>query len=177
MEWVTRVGLPSDAEACRRDALVAELDHFERLLEIVTDRLDRLASDHPGVALLMTIPGVGPRTAEAVVAYIDDPSRFGSVRCVGSYFGLVPKQDQSARAQPAGADHQDGPGDGAAAAGRGGVERVAVVPAGAGVRRAGDARRPGPEEDRDGGPGPQAAADDAGDAADGRGVPLGEAPA
>jgi transposase len=96
MEWVTRVELPSDAEACRRDALVAELDHFERLLEIVTDRLDRLASDHPGLALLMTIPGVGPRTAEPIVAYIDDPSRFGSVRCVGSYFGLVPKQDQSA---------------------------------------------------------------------------------
>lgn len=43
-----------------------------------------------------TVPGVGPRTAEAIVAYIDDPQRFKKVRCVGSYFGLIPKQDQSA---------------------------------------------------------------------------------
>ena len=45
--------------------------------------------------LLRTIPGVGPRTAEAVMAYIDQPKRFGRLKQVGSYFGLIPSQDQS----------------------------------------------------------------------------------
>ena len=49
----------------------------------------------PVVQLLRTIPGVGPRTAEAVVAYIDDPRRFTRSKQVGSYFGLVPCQDQT----------------------------------------------------------------------------------
>ena len=44
----------------------------------------------------MEIPGVGIRTAEAVMAYVDDPHRFTSIKSVGSYFGLVPCQDQSA---------------------------------------------------------------------------------
>lgn len=57
--------------------------------------LDAIAARQPAVALLRTIPGVGPRTAEAAVAWIADPKRFkrGSI---GSYFGLVPSEDASA---------------------------------------------------------------------------------
>jgi hypothetical protein len=44
---------------------------------------------------LRTIPGVGPRTAEILVACIDDPHRFENGRQVSQYFGLVPKQYQS----------------------------------------------------------------------------------
>ncbi|MCH7702038.1 MAG: IS110 family transposase [Planctomycetes bacterium] len=46
--------------------------------------------------MLRTIAGVGPRTSEAVMAYMDDPERFTRNQKVGSYFGLVPCQDQSA---------------------------------------------------------------------------------
>ena len=42
----------------------------------------------------MTIPGVGRKTAEVLVAAIDDPHRFRSARGVAD-FGLVPKQYQS----------------------------------------------------------------------------------
>ncbi len=35
------------------------------------------------------IPGVGPRTAEILVACIDDPHRFKKGRQVSAYFGLV----------------------------------------------------------------------------------------
>jgi transposase len=48
------------------------------------------------VLLLRTIPGVGARTGEAAVAYIDQARRFARNRQIGSYFGLVPCQDQSA---------------------------------------------------------------------------------
>lgn len=44
---------------------------------------------------LMTVPGVGPLTALAFVAALDDPSRFRRSRDVGAYFGLVPRRIQS----------------------------------------------------------------------------------
>jgi transposase len=69
-----------------------------------------IASRHPGVNLLMTIPGVGIRTAEAVVAYIDDAQRFTRNKTVGSYFGLVPCQDESAGRDRLGHITREGPG-------------------------------------------------------------------
>jgi transposase len=36
------------------------------------------------------------RTAETVMAYLDEPSRFDRSSQVGAYFGLVPSQDASA---------------------------------------------------------------------------------
>jgi transposase len=47
------------------------------------------------VALLRSIPGVGPRLAELVVAWIDDPHRFANGRQVGAYAGLTPRRYQS----------------------------------------------------------------------------------
>ncbi len=43
----------------------------------------------------MTVPGVGPITALAFAAAIDDPSRFKKSRDVGAYLGLVPQRHQS----------------------------------------------------------------------------------
>jgi transposase len=44
---------------------------------------------------LMTVPGVGPLTALAFRAAVDDPQRFSSSRKVAAYFGLTPKRLQS----------------------------------------------------------------------------------
>ena len=44
---------------------------------------------------VMKINGVGRVTAEAIVAYIDDPHRFKNANQVGAYVGLVPRQYQS----------------------------------------------------------------------------------
>ena len=49
-----------------------------------------MAARHPQVELLMTIPGVGIRTAEAFMAYVDDIRRFTRINCIGSYFGMIP---------------------------------------------------------------------------------------
>jgi transposase len=57
--------------------------------------LDTMAAQDQRVELLRTIPGVGPRLAETVVAVIDNPHRFESGRKVGSYAGLTPRQHQS----------------------------------------------------------------------------------
>lgn len=58
-------------------------------------KLDELVKEDPRTQLVQTIPGVGPRLAEVVVAVIDDPHRFKNARQVGSYAGLTPRQYQS----------------------------------------------------------------------------------
>ena len=81
-----------------RGELQSELQQLrvvqERLREVET-KLGELAAADDRVARLQTIPGVGPRLAEAMVALIDDPHRFQRARDVGAYLGLVPRQNQS----------------------------------------------------------------------------------
>jgi transposase len=57
----------------------------------------------------MTIPGVGIRTAETFVAWVDDVARFRNNRQLGAYFGLVPCQDASADKNRLGHITRDGP--------------------------------------------------------------------
>jgi transposase len=73
---------------------------LEELIEEAEAKLDALAADQDTqrgrrVRLLQSVPGVGPRLAEMVVAWIDDPKRFRTGRQVGSYAGLVPRRYQS----------------------------------------------------------------------------------
>jgi len=109
LKWLGQQTLPTEADALRRDLLAEELNETNRKIVRAEKALRRLADSHPGVAVLMTAPGVGIRTAEAVVAYVDDPQRFRKVRCVGSYFGLVPCQDASADKNRLGHITREGP--------------------------------------------------------------------
>jgi len=107
--WLEAVAFPTPMATVQRDLLVGELSHFDGQVGQVTKVLDGIGKQHPGVALLETIPGVGPRTAEAVVAYMDDPDRFGQNHKVASYFGLVPSQDASAGVNRLGHITKQGP--------------------------------------------------------------------
>jgi transposase len=71
------------------------LGQVAQLLAQVEAKLQALADAEAKVALLQTIPGVGPRLAEIVVAVIDDPKRFANGKQVGAYAGLVPRQMES----------------------------------------------------------------------------------
>jgi len=57
--------------------------------------MKRMARASKVCARLMTVPGVGPITALAFAAAIDEPSRFKRSRDVGAYLGLVPRRYQS----------------------------------------------------------------------------------
>lgn len=109
LAWLREASWPSEGAALERDLLLEELETLAEQVHRVTRVLDRLGRGHPGVMLLRTIPGVGPRTAEAVVAYIDVPDRFADSRQVGAYFGLVPRQDQSAAVNRLGHITKEGP--------------------------------------------------------------------
>ena len=93
----------------RRDLLIDELQMFNEQIHRAEKQLERFSVNNPAVALLKTIPGVGIRTAEAMVAYLDDPQRFRTSKSVGSYFGLVPSQDQSGSMNRLGHIPREGP--------------------------------------------------------------------
>jgi transposase len=71
------------------------LDSLTQQLDLVIKKLEAISKDDPRIARIQSIPGVGPRTAEILVACIDDPHRFENGRQVSAYFGLVPRQFQS----------------------------------------------------------------------------------
>ena len=68
----------------------------------VEDKLDQLAAADARVQLLRTIPGVGPRLAEAIVTMFDDVTRFATAGQVGAYIGMVPKQFDSGELERSG---------------------------------------------------------------------------
>ena len=109
LTWLAQASFGDPLAEARRDVLMKELADAEEALQILTRALDAKAKDDPRVQKLMTAPGVGPRTAEAMVAYVDDPHRFERIHGVGTYFGLVPRQDQSASVNRLGHITRQGP--------------------------------------------------------------------
>ncbi len=59
------------------------------------EEISKLVENIDKVRLLMTIPGINVYSASAILAEIDDISRFPTKEHLASYAGLVPRQDQS----------------------------------------------------------------------------------
>jgi transposase len=126
LAWLRAVVLSEPLDAIRRDDLVSRLELANASVRRVEAELDRTGRNHPAVVLLRTIPGVGIRTAEALVAYIDQPDRFRRTKAIGNYFGLVPCQDASAGKNHFGHITHDGPAT---------VRRLLTQAAWQGIRR------------------------------------------
>lgn len=91
-----------DMDELWRSQLAMELAAFEQvqaMIDQVQTKLDAIGQQDARVIRLQTIPGVGPRLAETVVAILDDPKRFKSRREVAAYAGLVPRQFESGTMQ------------------------------------------------------------------------------
>jgi transposase len=95
LAWLRQLALDNLMHALKRDLLVEEITSLSDQIRRVEQELGRYSANSVAVQILRSIPGVGPRTAEAVAAFIDDPRRFPNSKRVGAYFGLVPSQDQS----------------------------------------------------------------------------------
>ena len=126
LAWLRSLRLATDLDNLQRDVLQERLASLTRMITRVEIELGKVASRHAGVQLLMTIPGVGIRTAEAVMAYVDDPHRFHKNKAIGRYFGMVPAQDSSARTNRLGHITREGPST---------VRHFAVEAAWQGIRR------------------------------------------
>jgi len=126
LKWLSALTFPTSLYALQRDMLLERYHSLAPLIERTEAALEKIANAHPGVNLLMTIPGVGIRTAEAVVAYIDKPERFTKNKAIGRYFGVIPSQDASAGANRLGHITRDGPST---------VRKVIAEAAWQGIRR------------------------------------------
>lgn len=84
------------------------LEQIEEQLLRLERKLDALGRADERITRLQTIPCVGPRTAEMLVAVLDDPHRFRSSKHVGSYVGLTPRQYQSGQMDRSGGISKQG---------------------------------------------------------------------
>lgn len=92
------------------DSELTMLQTVSALIKEADKKLDAIAAQDQRVKRLRTIPQVGARLAELVVAMIDDPHRFKNARQVSAYAGLVPKQYQSGQMNRLGRITGQGPG-------------------------------------------------------------------
>ncbi len=68
-----------------------QLQAVQQEIDLIEQKLDAIGAADPRVQLLRTIPGVGPRLSEAIVALLDQPERFRKANQVSAYIGMVPK--------------------------------------------------------------------------------------
>jgi len=75
------------------------LDPLNAQIADADARLGALAAGDPVVARLRTAPGIGPVTAVAFVARLDDVTRFASAHQLEAYLGLTPREYSSGEHQ------------------------------------------------------------------------------
>jgi len=80
-------------------SLLNILDAFEKEIKELDQAVKDVGKEDERVKLLQTIDGVGPITALAFVAEIDDPKRFEDSKDVAAYIGLTPTQYSSGEMQ------------------------------------------------------------------------------
>ena len=79
--------------------LRSAIDTLNQELATADERFTTLAADDPVATRLMTMPSIGPITASAFVAALDDATRFDNAAQVTSYLGLVPREYSSGERQ------------------------------------------------------------------------------
>jgi transposase len=76
---------------------------LNRQLTYCDDRIEHLAAQDPRVPRLRSVPSVGPVTAAAFIAAIDDAQRFRHAHQLEAYLGLVPREYSSGQTRRRGA--------------------------------------------------------------------------
>ena len=107
--WLASLPLES-SQALMMRMLLDDVNRKDEQIKETEKRLDELAKAHSAVTLLRTIPGIGPRTAEAIIAYADEIARFRDRKAFTSYFGMTPTEDTSAAVVHRGHISKHGPG-------------------------------------------------------------------
>ena len=72
--------------------LLAVLRHVNQQLAYSDERIETVTATDARVRRLRTVPNIGPVTAAAFVATIDDATRFRHGHAVEAYLGLVPRE-------------------------------------------------------------------------------------
>lgn len=87
--------LDNDLTPMARSVLRDLHDDFRRLearIRQVSDDIEKIADTDERARRLMTIPGIGPLSATAILSAIGDPTRFSKARDIAAWLGLVTRQ-------------------------------------------------------------------------------------
>ena len=79
----------------RRKELLELLDRLDPIIGELSKAAEQEARKRPDVVRLMTHPGVGSLTALAYVLIIGTPERFHRGKQIGTYVGMIPREDSS----------------------------------------------------------------------------------
>jgi transposase len=83
------------------EPLLAEVASLNQRIADYDRRIEQIATkEHPEVALLKQVKGVGTLIALTYVLTVDDPHRFRRSRDVGCYLGLRPGRRNSGKSEP-----------------------------------------------------------------------------
>ena len=72
--------------------LSADLRYLSERLDAVTAEIETLAKADDACQRMMTVPGIGPIIASAMVSAVDNGAAFGKGRDFAAWLGLVPRQ-------------------------------------------------------------------------------------
>ncbi|WP_080798446.1 IS110 family RNA-guided transposase [Arabiibacter massiliensis] len=92
------VALPAaGAVEAQAKRLAARLDQLEEEVAAAEREIARIADSLPEIALLQSMPGIGPVYASVIVAEIGGIGRFADGNRLASYAGIAPVKDQSGK--------------------------------------------------------------------------------
>ncbi len=90
------VTMPAEAAVGRVIAeLATELDRIHTRRDALAAEIEEVFLAHPFGQVLVTLPGIGPRTGARILAEIGDGTRFANGSKLASYAGLAPVTRQS----------------------------------------------------------------------------------
>ena len=69
-----------------------DLHRLEARIRQVSEEIEKVADSDERARRLMTIPGIGPLGATAILSAVGNPARFAKARDVAAWLGLVPRQ-------------------------------------------------------------------------------------
>jgi transposase len=90
-----KISNPDDLWKGQLHTELKQLSDIDKAVERVQGKLDKIGKADAQIQRLQTVAGVGPRAAEAIAAFIDNPHRFENAKQVGNYVGFTPRRYQS----------------------------------------------------------------------------------
>ena len=88
--------------------LLEQIAQMNQTIAAMDKQIDQLDKKYPEIAVLRTVPGVGPVVAACYVLTLDSPQAMETNRQAGAYLGLRPRQQKSGDSDPQCKHHQDG---------------------------------------------------------------------
>ncbi|MDE3149778.1 MAG: IS110 family transposase [Acidobacteriota bacterium] len=79
--------------------LLSQITLLNRQIDGMDRQIEKLVARYPEIAILRTVPGVGPLVAAAYVLTLDRPDAAAN-RSAGAFLGLRPRQSQSGDSDP-----------------------------------------------------------------------------